>query len=59
MHETPQLELTLDIPKGVSQETVEELILQAVLALDSLHRSFGGSGVKIETIETYEVLSKE
>ncbi|MEM6836295.1 MAG: hypothetical protein AAF609_05520 [Cyanobacteria bacterium P01_C01_bin.120] len=48
------LELEIDIPDDLPPEKVRELVQQAALAADAVHRSNGGSGLTIDTVEVFE-----
>ncbi|BFP39514.1 hypothetical protein FGF1_03590 [Flavobacteriaceae bacterium GF1] len=43
----PRLKLELEIPEGVSDERVKEVVAEAVKKLDRLHRAKKGSGLKV------------
>ena len=49
-----QLEFELDVPEGVSDEEVYARAVELAGHADDLHRSYGGRGLKIKSIEVLE-----
>ncbi len=48
------LDISLEIPEGIDPEKIQEIVRQAVLRADAIHRSNGGSGLKVDLAEIFE-----
>ena len=46
-----QLMVELEVPRDINQEKLNSLVADAVDRLDTLHRSYGGAGLKIDRVE--------
>jgi hypothetical protein len=49
--------LHIEIPDGVSEEELLEMVRQTVDRVDDLHRAYGGHGLRIESIQAQGVAS--
>ena len=48
------LELSIEVPENVSEEELRDIIRQAALHADSVHRANGGKGLKLDGVEVFE-----
>lgn len=48
------LEISIEIPNDLPPDKLKEFIRQAVSSADAVHRSRGGHGLQIDTVECFE-----
>lgn len=48
------LEISIEVPEDIEPEELEELVRQMAIKADAVHRSHGGNGLKIDTIDSYQ-----
>ena len=53
-HDSRSLEISIELPEDVSSEKLREVVKQAALKADAVHRSNGGNGLKIDLVEIFE-----
>ena len=51
--EIKALELSIEVPEDASPDEIRNIVIEAVLHADSMHRSRGGSGLKIDLLEFF------
>lgn len=53
LHPVQDIEITIEVPKGASPEKVMEIVKQAALRADAVHRANGGQGLKVDSIDVF------
>jgi uncharacterized protein len=47
------LEITIEVPEDASPEKIRDLVRQAALRADAVHRSYGGNGLQIDLVDIF------